>query len=231
LTLARQWQAIRSSLPERWGEVWLLLRVDDPERAERAGGLLAPLLSARSGAEIRFSASRHAGPGLHGVRRLLARLDAEGITGTLERLSVTQAEHQPPPSEADELPAAEPPMPVRAALRARPFAEQWDEALAALPADWSDVWAEVEIDSSDLLDRTALLMAPLNPSRDGDRLAFRFRCARSFGYGASPGMVQRCLERVDGEAIPGRFRILNALSDTEPVYTQGPVWYVGGKAV
>jgi hypothetical protein len=26
-------------------------------------------------------------------------------------------------------------------------------------------------------------------------------------------------------------RVLRALSDTEPVYTQGPVWYVGGKTV
>jgi hypothetical protein len=24
---------------------------------------------------------------------------------------------------------------------------------------------------------------------------------------------------------------LRALSDTKPVYTQGPVWYVGGRAV
>jgi hypothetical protein len=26
-------------------------------------------------------------------------------------------------------------------------------------------------------------------------------------------------------------RILHALSDTKPVSTQGPVWYVGGKTV
>ena len=52
-----------------------------------------------------------------------------------------------------------------------------------------------------------------------------------FGYGASPGMVRRCLERIDEEGIPGRFDLLRALSDTKPVYTQGPVWYVGGKAV
>ena len=61
--------------------------------------------------------------------------------------------------------------------------------------------------------------------------AGRFRCARAFGYGASPGMVRRSLERVDDERLPGTFRLLRALSDTKPVYTQGPVWYVGGKAV
>jgi hypothetical protein len=44
-------------------------------------------------------------------------------------------------------------------------------------------------------------------------------------------MVQRCLERLDTEDIRGDVRILRALSDSKPVATQGPVWYVGGKAV
>ena len=44
-------------------------------------------------------------------------------------------------------------------------------------------------------------------------------------------MTHRCLERLDGERISGSFRVLRALSDTKPVYTQGPVWYVGGRAV
>jgi hypothetical protein len=59
----------------------------------------------------------------------------------------------------------------------------------------------------------------------------RFRVARRFGYGASAGMVRRCLERLDREGITGRVRILRALSDSRPVATQGPVWYVGGKSV
>jgi hypothetical protein len=44
-------------------------------------------------------------------------------------------------------------------------------------------------------------------------------------------MVRRCLARLDEEGIPGEVRIVLALSDTHPVGTQGPVWYVGGKAV
>ena len=43
------------------------------------------------------------------------------------------------------------------------------------------------------------------------------------------GMVGRCLERLDDDDIPGEVRVLRALSDTHPVGTQGPVWYVGGK--
>ena len=44
-------------------------------------------------------------------------------------------------------------------------------------------------------------------------------------------MVRRCLEHLDAEGIVGRVRILRALSDTRLVATQGPVWYVGGRAV
>ena len=59
----------------------------------------------------------------------------------------------------------------------------------------------------------------------------RFRCARSFGYGAAPAMVRRCLERLDVSDIRGSLRILRSLSDSRPVATQGPVWYIEGKAV
>jgi hypothetical protein len=44
-------------------------------------------------------------------------------------------------------------------------------------------------------------------------------------------MVRRCLERLDREGVRGSVRILHALSDTDPVATQGPVWYVGGRPV
>jgi hypothetical protein len=232
LTLRRQWYALRSTLPGDWGEVRLVLRLDDPTRAERANALLAPLFSGRHGSEIRFTCFRTTGPGEDALRRLLGRLDEDGITGTLTIASLAETERQPPGSETPEIPAAivGPPAPGRR-LRGEPLAPQWDAALEELPPDWSDILAEVEITSSDLLERTALLMGPLNPARDGERLAFRFRCARTFGYGAAPGMVERCLERVDAERIRGRFALLRALSDTKPVYTQGPVWYVGGKTV
>ena len=110
-------------------------------------------------------------------------------------------------------------------------AEAWDVALAALPPDWSDLYAEIELMSTDQLERAALLLAPVNPARYGGKPALRFRVARRYGYGASPEMTRRCLERLDSEGIPGQLRILRVLSETDPVYTQGPVWYVEGKAV
>ncbi|MFN2471990.1 MAG: hypothetical protein ABR583_13585 [Gaiellaceae bacterium] len=229
MTLARQWDDIRRPLPDDRGDVRLLLRLEDDARAERANALLAPLMSGRSGSEVRFSCTRGIGPGEEAVRRFLARLDGERVHGTLELLSVTPVGEQG--LEANASTTLDTARTTHARPPAQPLAPAWQDAVAALPPDWSDVYAEVELDSSDFLNRGALLMGPLNPTRDGERMAFRFRCARSFGYGASPGMVERCLEHLDAEGISGRFNLLRALSDTQPVYTQGPVWYVRGKAV
>ena len=100
-----------------------------------------------------------------------------------------------------------------------------------MPADWSDLLCELQLTSTDHLARGALLTAPINPTRVPGRSAFRFRVARSFGYGASPQMTRRCLERLDADGIPGALTLLHVLSDTHNVATQGPVWRVAGKAV
>lgn len=214
VSLAQQWERIQAGLPGDWSDARLALAVTDPSRLARAAALLSPLQPGRAGSELRFDVARR-GSSLSPVAagRALARLDEEWIGGELRLLSIAEGsepEHQALPSS---------------------LAEAWDEELAKLPPDWSDVLGEVELTSSDHLDPAALAMSPLNPTRAGDALAFRFRCARRAGYGASPGMVRRCLARLDEQGIPGEVRILRSLSDTKPVATQGPVWYVGGKVV
>ena len=82
-----------------------------------------------------------------------------------------------------------------------------------------------------MLDRVALLCAPLNPARSGTRLVFTFRCSGGSGYGVSPSMARRCFERLDDEGIVGAATVLRVLSDTDNVDTQGPVWLVGGKTL
>src|SRR5262249_36027425 len=114
---------------------------------------------------------------------------------------------------------------------ARGAAAGWDEVAAALPRDWSDLWCQVHVLSTDDASRAALALGPVNPARPAGAPIFRFRVARSFGYGASPGLVRRCLERLDEGAIRARVEVLRVLCDTRPVGTQGPVWYVDGKAV
>ena len=211
--LVRQWREIERSLPENWGNARFRLTADDEDKAERAAALLAPINPGRRGKTVRFYAARRgAGPSPDAVERLLPRLDAERVRGTLELLGTDEAE-------------------ARAEISRASLAETWDEALDALPADWSDIYAEVELVSSDWLERAALLLAPVNPARAGGKPVLRFRVARVQGYGASPEMTRRCLERLDHEGIRGELRILRVLSGTEHVATQGPVWYAEGRAV
>lgn len=212
--LVDQWQEILDGLPEDWADARLRLTIDDPERAARAAALLGPLTPGRRGNALRFYAARRgAGHSPALVERLLAGLDETRIPGTLELVGTGEAEAAPPPVQRSTL------------------AGTWDASVAALPPDWSDIYAEVELVSSDWLERAALLMAPVNPARYGGVPGFRFRVARLFGYGASPEMTRRSLERVDDEHIRGELRILRVLSDTDPVHTQGPVWYVEGRSV
>ena len=209
MSLVEQWKVVQSNLAADWNSAELRLTVE--EQPERAAAMLAPAGAGRHGNVVMFGVGRGgvgSSPDL--ITRLLARLDAERIHGVLAPVKVEEA-------------AA-----AGAWSRRAPLGEQWQQAQASLPADWSDLYGEIELDSSDYLERGALLLAPVNPSRVKGRLAYRLRVARRFGYGASAEMTERCLQRLDGEGITGSFRVLWALSDTKPVYTQGPVWYAGG---
>jgi hypothetical protein len=212
--VADQFRALESQLPADWADVRLVLVTDDPAAGERAAALLGPLGPGQIGNRVQLTISRRGGS-VERLRRLLTRIDGERIGGQLEL--VTSSSAVPEPGEA---PISWPPL-----------EEAWLAAVAALPEDWSDLYAEVEVSSSDFLDPGALRLAPLNPSRPDRGLAFKFRVARSFGYGASAEMARRCLARLDEEGIKGRLLILWALSDTKAVATQGPVQYTEGGPV
>jgi hypothetical protein len=111
------------------------------------------------------------------------------------------------------------------------LAGSWDSLLRRLPSDWSDLYAEIELDSSDYLDRGALLLAPINPARAGGSPSFRFRAASHTGYGVAAGMARRAFQRLDDEGLGGRVRVLRVLSDTSAPHSQGPVWREDGRAV
>lgn len=213
MPLVDQFRGIEQELPEDWSDARLVLTVADAARAGRAAALLGATGAGRSGNTIRFYTARGgAGIGPEGVRRLLRRIDEEGIGGELQLVAAGE-------------PAV---LPV---THRRTVRDSWDALVAALPPDWSDLYCELDLTSTDYLERAALLMAPVNPARFGGTPAFRFRVARVAGYGASPGMVRRCLERLDENGIRGEVQILRVLSDSHHVQTQGPVWYVGGRAV
>jgi hypothetical protein len=211
--LADDFRASLRTLPDDWSAARFAVTFENEQQAARAASLLGMINASRHGTEVRFSTARQrAGPSPDTVLRALRRIDREGLAGELKLVG-----------SAAELPAA-----PRAGAS---LATAWAAEEAKLPPDWTDLYAELDLHSTDYLDGAALLIAPLNPSRVSDRTAFRFRVARSFGYGASPQMLRRCLERLDEAGITGELRILYVLSDTKPVGTQGPVLYIGGKVL
>ena len=211
MSLVAQWNAIARELPADWAGAQLLVTIESDAEVDRAAALLGPASPGRSGRQLRLYTNRH-GVGLspEALARILGRLDRERVWG---RLDLVATDTGAAPVEA-----------ARLTLTAA-----WDAALGSLPPDWSDLHAELALTSSDYLERAALLTSPMNPSRAGS--GFRFRIARLSGYGVSPSMARRSLERLDEEGIPGDFRVLRVLCDTQSVQTQGPVWRVDGAAV
>jgi hypothetical protein len=219
VALAERASEILRGLPRGWERARLDVTVEEPEEADRASMILAPATPGRSGNVFSLHVAGATRRGLAGpelVRRVLQRLDEEGIRGRIRLAAHEQRAEAAAPA---------------AARRTPRLATAWDALTSRLPPDWSDLYAEVELDSSDFLERGALLLAPVNPARYGGVATFRFRCASRKGYGVAAGMARRSLERLDEEAITGRVRILRVLSGTHPVSTQGPVWLVGGKSV
>jgi len=215
--LADQWAAIERRLPADWESVAMRLRTEQPQERQEAARILGPMGVGIVGEELAVTVRRAGGAaGPEAARRLFGRLDRARIWCLLEPHDVAEA---PPRLEAPESRA-------EASL-----ADAWDATLDELPAGWSDLLCLLEIGSSSLLPRAALLCAPLNPTRDLVRSAFTFRCARTTGYGVSPAMARRCFEHLDGEGISGAVSVLRSLSGTDNVATQGAVWYVGGKVL
>jgi hypothetical protein len=221
MALAERADEILRGLPRDWSRARIEVTVEEPEQVDRAALILSPATPGRAGATFRL----HVHDGTEGIaptpemlRRVLRRLDAEGIRG---RIKLAGHEER----------AAGAPARPRRTERRRALATQWDALVERLPPDWSDAYAEIELDSTDFLERGALLLAPVNPARYGGPASFRFRAARNKGYGTAAEMVRRCLERLDAEGITGRVRLLRVLSDTHLVSTQGPVWLVGGRSV
>ncbi len=213
---ADQWARIEEALDEGWAEVRLSFTPEGP--ASEAAAVLGPLQPGLVGDQLRFDVVR-AGGAPERLRNILWRLDRKRIWGTL---ALVEAASPAPPAATEPEEVPEP----RTTLT-----EAWEVAVSELPPGWSDLLCELELDSSDHLPRAALLGAPLNPTRVPDESALRFRASGKQGYGASPLMVRRCLERMDAERIAGGISVVYELSDTENAVTQGPVWRLAGRSV
>ena len=214
MSLAGDWLTLQETLPERWSRAELRLDTTDARIADRASRLLAPAQPFRATPTTLRFASAVDGSALSpdAVTRLLRLADESRVIARLELAGATVAE--------PELEEAAPSL-----------VDAWLAATSVLPPDWSDLYAELRFVSSDYIEPGAVLCVPINPRREGTRSALRFRSARRAGYGASPLMVQRCLERCDEAGLRGTVEILSVLSDTRLVATQGPTWMVAGRNV
>jgi hypothetical protein len=209
---ADQWALLEKDLGSDWTEARLSFAPEGSTTA--AAAILAPLGPGRVEGELRFHVTR-AGSAPQRLRNLLERLDQRRVWGTLSLIEATR-----------EVPAAE-----AEASQTIPLADAWDDVVSRLAPGWSDLLCELELDSSDHVPRAALLGAPMNPTRNPEAIALRFRVSGKQGYGVSPGMARRCFERMDADGITGRISVLGGLSDAENADTQGPVWRVAGRSV
>ncbi len=213
MRLAEQWAEIQGALPQGWRSVAVALELEDPADADRAALVLGSAAPVRDGARFRLEVMREStgvGVGAELFRRVLRRLDEDGIGGRLEETGVEEAAGARPAGGS--------------------LAGQWRMLVEALPPDWSHALANLELGSSDYRDRAALLLSPANPAAGADPRSLVFRTARRVGYGVSADMAGRVLGRLDAEGIGGRVSITRVVSDSRPVATQGgPVWRLGGK--
>ena len=211
MSVAQEWKRIGSELPEGWVRVDLHLKLPSRDAANEAAAALAPAGPYRSAPTIlRFTVARDgSGLGPENAARLLARIPRGSLTAV------------------DSFVAARP-APVETTP---PLAVAWDRAIAELPADWSDAFLELQLESTDFVEKAAVLCIQANPRRVGESAALRFRAARKAGYGIAPGMARRCFERCDEARITGTIAVLRVLSDTDHVHTQGPSWILDGQTI
>ena len=186
MKLVDQWSAIEARLPRDWEDVRLTLATEEAGRLPSAAGMLGPLSAGRVDGVLAFQVTRAGGAaGPEAAQRLFGRLDEQRVWC---RSPVARCARRNRPRSR----------------RRRSVAQSWDDALATLPEDWTELLCQLEISGSDLLPRAALLCAPINPTRDRDSIGFVFRAGR-VGYGVSTVMARRCFERLDEEGIAARF--------------------------
>jgi hypothetical protein len=103
--------------------------------------------------------------------------------------------------------------------------QQWDAILAEEPADWENLFVELTIADADRMEAAGLAMCSLNPWHGESWRSgwFRFRVARTFGYGSDDQLTRSVLGRVDAAGIAGELKVLRSVDRFLPVHTQGTV--------
>ena len=211
MRLVEQWNAIEQGLDPRWSDARLVLTIDDETQPRRALALLAPAGPGRAGNAIRFYATR-------ARRRCSDPKRCDDICAG----STTKA------SAAAELVVVRRRAGAPPRSRARRLAAEWDAALAALPGDWSDLLCELELTSSDHIERAALLARPDQSGAGGTDARASASGARTASATARrPAWCAAASRGSTRTPSAADMRIARALSDVHPVGTQGATFLVG----
>src|SRR3954470_8639803 len=111
MPLVERWNQVERALDPRWTEVTLSLAIKDDAGRSRAAALLGPAGPGVGNKAIRFTVStKGIGIGPEAARRLLRRIDQEGIVGRLELGEILGTRPEP----------EQPRRPVAGAWRAAP---------------------------------------------------------------------------------------------------------------
>lgn len=102
---------------------------------------------------------------------------------------------------------------------------QWEALLADEPADWENLFLELRIADNDRMEEAGLAICALNPWHGESWRSgwFRFRVARTFGYGADDALARNMLAKLDGRGIVGELVLLRSIDHFMPVQSQGTV--------
>ena len=219
--LAAQWDRIVSQLPAIGRRLGVQLRLARAER--RAAGSWAARIAEPGRCRRRAAPAGDYPPEKRGP------VSCGGSwPGSTSRTSGARSSSRAPRSAAAEA-AARPSSPSDAPTASLALAR--DELVAGLPDDWSDLLVLVELRSSDELAPAALALAPLNPSRHGVRSRSASEWPVASATGRRPRWHVAASSASTSSAFPGALRLLEVLSDTQPVLTQGPTFVVSDRAV
>ena len=220
MALAERADEIVRGLPRDWERARIELTLDEPADADRAALVLAPASPGRSGSTFitpchERLGGRRPSPGSsvacsHGSTRR-GSADASGSW----RRSAGSGARRP-----------------GARRRGTGDARGLVGRSAAPPAVRLERLATPRWSSTRATTSTAARCSSRRSTRPAPAArAFVSARASDKGYGVAPVMARRAFERLDGEGITGRIRILRVLSDTSLPHSQGPVWREDGRAV
>lgn len=91
-----------------------------------------------------------------------------------------------------------------------PLAADFQQILATLPPDWTDLEVDMRIEEESQYVDTAVALSQVNAQvyqhpREGWH--WRLLVAHSFGHAAAPETVKGVLEKLDGDGVRGELRV------------------------